>query len=258
MNRIASVTLMQARDRVSWFVIPASALGAGFVIVWVIDVLVRVLARPNDEVFTGAIAVFYAVMVATGFGMVTGTFPFTVSFGARRRDFLLGTIGAATAVSVAWAVALTALSFVEARVIKNWVVGLHFFHLPFFSGGTPLRVFCWTSDAVCAQADPIYEQGGAPLQAFWFSFVSLLFLFLLGMLLGSVYQRFGRAGIYLALGVAFLLLTLFVIVSTGWGWWSAIFGWLGQQTIASVAWWLVLPATFFALASYALLRKATV
>jgi hypothetical protein len=258
MNRIASATVMQSRDRVSWFVIPASAMGAGFVIVWIIAVLVRLLGRPNDEVFTGALAVFYSVMLATGFGMVTGTFPFAVGFGVRRRDYLLGTVAMAAAVSAAWAIALTLLSLVEARVIKNWGVGLHFFHLPFFSGGSPLREFCWTSDAACARADPIYVRGGAPLEQTWFSFVFLLFLFLLGQMFGSIFQRFGRVGIYLALGIALLLLSLLAVVSSLWSWWGAIFGWLAQQTAAGLAWWLLLPAALFALASYALLRKATV
>lgn len=257
-SRIGSVMVMQARDRVSWFVIPASILGAGFVIVWIIDVLVRVLGRPHDEIFTGAIAVFYSVMLATGIGAATGTFPFAVGFGSRRRDFVLGTEAMGAAVSAAWAFVLTLLSFVEARVIKNWGVGLHFFHLPFFSGGTPLRVFCWTSDASCAQADPIYERGGAPLQGFWFSFVFLLFLFLLGLMFGSIYQRFGRIGIYIAVGATLLLLSLVVVMSSVWSWWGAIFGWLGQQTAASVAWWMLLPSALFALATYALLRKATV
>jgi hypothetical protein len=249
---------MQARDRVSWFVIPGSALGAGFVIVWVIAVLVRLLARPDDEVFTGALAVFFSVMLATGFGMVTGTFPFAVSVGSRRRDYLLGTAGAAAAVCAAWAGALTLLSLVEAKVIKNWGVGLHYFHLPFFSGATPLREFCWTSDAVCAQADPPYVRGGAPLEQLWFTYIFLLFLFMLGQLLGSVYHRFGRVGIYGALGVTLLLLSLFAVASSLWSWWGAIFGWLGQQTAAGLAWWLLPLAGLFALASYALLRKATV
>ncbi|HEX6817923.1 MAG TPA: hypothetical protein VF120_06070, partial [Ktedonobacterales bacterium] len=226
--------------------------------VFIIALLVRVLGRPVDETFTGALAAFYFVMLVAGFSTATGTFPLAIGFGARRRDFVLGTVGAAAVVSAVWAVVLTLLSLVEARMIRNWVVGLHFFHLPFFSGGTHLREFCWTSDAACAQADPPYVQGGAPLEQLWFSFVFLLFLFLLGMLLGSIYQRFGRIGVYVALGSVFLLLSLLVIVSSVQGWWSAIFGWLGQQTAANLAWWMVLPIACFTLASYALLRKATV
>jgi hypothetical protein len=258
MNHIANMTVMQSRDRMSWFVIPAGALGFSFALVWVIAVLVRVLGRPHDETFTGALALFYSVMLATGIGAVNGMFPFAVGFGARRRDYLLGTVGMAAGVCASWAIVLTLLSLVEARVIKNWGVGLHFFHLPFFSGGSLLRQSCWTSDAVCAKADPIYVRGGAPLEQVWFSFAFLLFLFVLGMLLGSVYQRFGRIGIYLTIGSALLLLSVLVLASSAWSWWGAIFGWLGQQTAVSLAWWLLPPMALFALGSYALLRKAAV
>jgi hypothetical protein len=79
-----------------------------------------------------------------------------------------------------------------------------------------------------------------------------------GLLFGSVYQRFGRTGVYIALGIAFLLLSLFVVVSSYWNWWGAISGWLAQQTAATFGVWLVPPIAFFALVSYALLRKAPV
>src|SRR5258708_2640166 len=89
---------------------------------------------------------------------VTGTFPFTVGFGTRRRDYLLGTLVWGVAVCAAWAILLGLLSLIEASVIKNWGVGLHFFHLPVFSDGSPLRQFCWSyyHDRYCAQSDPNY------------------------------------------------------------------------------------------------------
>ena len=83
-------------------------------------------------------------------------------------------------------------------------------------------------------------------------------MYLLGLLLSSIYQRFGRTGIYIFSGVAFLLLSVFLLLSSYWSWWGAIFGWLAQQTAAGLAWWLVPLMALFALASYALLRKATV
>jgi hypothetical protein len=79
-----------------------------------------------------------------------------------------------------------------------------------------------------------------------------------GLLLGSIYQRFGRTGIYVLFGVAFLLLSVLLLVSTYWSWWGAIFGWLAQQTAAGLVSWLVPLIAIGALASYALLRKATV
>src|SRR5437879_6352220 len=194
MSRIASVMVMHARDRVTWFVIPWSVLGAGFAIVLFIALFIALLFGNNTPVYTGALATFYFVMLLVGIGAVIRAFPFAVGFGTRRRDYLLGTLAWGVAVCAAWAILLGLLSLIEANVIKNWGVNLHFFHLPFFSDGSPLRQFCWSyyHDMYCAQSDPNYLRGGWSLGQFWVSFVFLLFLYLLGLVLGSIYQRFGR------------------------------------------------------------------
>ncbi|HEU5369949.1 MAG TPA: hypothetical protein VFU69_15860 [Ktedonobacterales bacterium] len=260
MNRIASVLVMHSRDRVSWFVIPASVLGAGFAIVLVMALLILLLLGSGTPVYTGAVAAFYFVMLIEGFGAVTGTFPFAVGFGARRRDFVLGTLAMAAAVSAAWAILLGLLSLIEASVLPNWGVGLHFFRLPFFSDGSLLRQFCWSyhDDMACAQANPTYFNHDLSLQQFWVYFAFLLFMSLLGVFLGSIYQRFGRFGMYTCAGIAFLLLSVFVLLSVSGNWWGAIFGWLAQQTAAALGLWLLPLMALCALASYALLRKATV
>ncbi len=260
MNRIESVMVMHARDRVTWFLIPASVLGAGFVIVLFLALCIDLLWGDATPVYTGALAVFYTVMLIGGATTVGGTFPFAIGFGTRRKDYLLGTLAWGIVVCAAWAILLGLLSLIEANVIKNWGVGLHFFHLPFFSDGSPLRQFCWSyyHDMSCAQADPNYFRGSSSLQQFWAYFVLLLFMYLLGLLLGSIYQRFGRTGEYILLGITFLFLSVFVLLSTYWRWWGAIFNWLAQQTAAALSLWLVPLIVFFALTSYALLRKATV
>ena len=260
MNRIASVMVMHARDRVSWFVIPASVLGTGFVIVLFIALSIDLLWGGTTPIYTGALAVFYFVVLIEAIRTVIGTFPFAIGFGTRRRDYLLGTLAWGVAVCAAWAILLGLLSLIEASVIKNWGVGLHFFHLPFFSDGSPLRQFCWSyyHDMYCARSDPNYLSGGLSLGLYWVSFVLLLFLYLLGLLLGSIYQRFGRVGEYIFSGIIFLLLSVFLLLSTYWSWWGAISGWLAQRTAATLGLWLVPLIAFFALVSYALLRKATV
>ncbi len=65
-------------------------------------------------------------------------------------------------------------------------------------------------------------------------------------------------GEYFFLGGAFLLLSTLVLVGTQARWWGTIAGWLTQQTAATLGVWLMPLAASFALASYALLRKATV
>ena len=260
MNRITSVIAMHARDRVSWFLIPASVLGAGFVIVLLIALSIDLLWGDATPVYTGALAAFYFVVLIEAIRSVIGTFPFAVGFGTRRKDYLLGTLAWGVAVCATWAILLGLLSFIEANVIKNWGVGLHFFHLPFFSDGSPLRQFCWSyyHDLSCAQSDPNYLRSGLPLGQFWVYFTFLLFLYLLGLLLGSIYQRFGRVGEYIFLGIVFLLLSVFLLMSTYWHWWGAIFGWLAQQSAATLGVWLLPLIVCFSLASYALLRKVTV
>jgi len=259
MNRIASVMVMHFRDRMTWFLIPASVLGAGFVIVLLIALSIVLLWGGTTPVYTGALAAFYFVILIEAIRTVIGTFPFAVGFGTRRRDYLLGTLAWGIAVCAAWAILLGLLSLIETNVIKNWGVNLHFFHLPIYSDGSPLRKFCWSyyRDMYCAQSDPNYFRNVLSLQQFWVSFVLLLFMYLLGLLIGSIYQRFGSKGGYFFFGIAFLLLSVFLLVSTYWRWWGAIFGWLAAQSVAMLGLWLVPLIVCFALASYALLRKAT-
>ncbi len=171
------------------------------------------------------------------------------------------TLAWSVAYCASWAILLGLLSLIEASVITNWGVGLHFFHLPILSDGSPLRQFCWPSppyNLSCAYSDPNYVRGGSSLQQLWVSFVLLLFMYLLGLLLGSIYQRFGRTGKFFFFGIVFLLLNVFVLLSNYWHWWGTISGWLVQQTAAALGVWLVPVMAIFALASYALLRKATV
>lgn len=258
MNHIKSIMVMQVRDRATWFVIPGSVLGAVFGLAWCIVLLHDVLTGGTTGTVTPGLATFLIVIMVGGIGTIGGTYPFAVGFGTRRGDYLLGTLAMAGAVSAAWAILLVLLSFVEAHVIPNWGVGMHFFHLPVFSDGSPLRQVCWTTDAACARTDPAYVHGGLSLAEFWVYFVLLLFMCLVGLLLGSIYLRFGRTGIYVALGIAVLLLSVFLLMASYWHWWGAISGWLGQQTAAGLAWWLVPPMAFCAFGSYALLRTATV
>jgi ABC-type multidrug transport system fused ATPase/permease subunit len=188
---------------------------------------------------------------------ISGTFRFAVGFGVRRKDFFLGTLAMAIAVCAIWAILLGLLSLIEANVVKNWGVGLHFFHLPFFSDGAPLRQFCWTTSC-SVQANPNYFSNASPWQQFWVSFALLLFVYLLGLLIGSIYQRFGRTGEYLFFGGAVLLISAFLLMAGAAPWGSTLASWLAQQTAATLGVWLVPPMVCFALASYALLRKATV
>lgn len=258
MNRIASVMIMHSRDRLTWYFGPWLNVGLGFVIcVFIALTLAASLGHwVTGGVYTGALLTFYSVVFAAGIVTISGTFRFAVGFGIRRRDFFLGTLAMAVAVNAIWAILLGLLSLIEANVVKNWFVDLHFFHLPFFSDGAPLRQFCWTTSC-SAQANPNYFSNASPWQQFWVYFALLLFVYLLGLLIGSIYQRFGRTGEYLFFGGAVLLISAFLLASSSSPWGSTLAGWLAQQTAATLGVWLVPLMACCALASYALLRKAT-
>ena len=97
-----------------------------------------------------------------------------------------------------------------------------------------------------------------PWEQFWVYFALLLFMYLLGLLLGSIYQRFGRTGEFIFFGIVFLLLSVFLLVSTYWQLVGNDLRLARPAERGTLGLWLVPLMAIFALASYALLRKATV
>lgn len=113
----------------------------------------------------------------------------------------------------------------------GWGLELHYFHLPYLTDGS------------------LIEQ-------LWIYFVALANLYFLGCAIGSIYQRFGRAGTLMFFLIVFLLLSIFSLVWTYLRWWGAFFHWFGQFTAFELA-LLLLPLTaFYLLVSYLLLRRA--
>lgn len=229
MSSITNVISIYTRDKFSWFVLPWIIVGSSFVI----NLFIALLLGGKTAIYTGGLSSIYIFMLVGGAIVVAGTFPFAIGFSVRRRDYFLGTMAMAVAVSAAWAVLLGMLSLIEADVIRNWGVDLHFFHLPYFSDGSFLGEL-------------------------WVYFVAMLLMFLLGFLPASIYQRFGRVGMYTLFGVSGLAGSVLTLAGTYWNWWGTIFGWLARQTALELAWWMVPVIIVCALASYALLRKATI
>ncbi len=228
MNRIAQVITMHSRDRFTWFLLPWIIVGSSFAI----NLILALILGGKIGIYTGSLASIYIFMLVAGSISVSGTFPFALGFNVRRRDYVLGSLALAVGISAAWALLLVLLSLIEANLTNYWGVSLHFFHVFYFSNGSPL-------------------------DQFWVYFILMLFMFLLGFLPGSVYQRYRRTGMYTMFGVAGLLLSVFSLLSTYGNWWGTIFGWFARQTAVDLAWWMLPLIGLCALASYALLRRAT-
>jgi hypothetical protein len=229
MNRTLNIVALLAKDTFSWFLLPWIIVGSSFVI----NLAIAIIIGGKSPIYTGGMSSIYVYMLVVGALCVAGPFPLALGFSARRRDYYLGTTSLAVAVCAAWAIVLWVLSIIEGHLIPNWGVDLHFFHLPYLSDG-------------------------APVAELWVFFVAMLLMFFLGFVPASIYQRFGRPGMYTLFGAAGLFVTLFSFFSTYLNWWQGIGTWLAHQTALDLAWWVFPVILVCALASYVLLRRATV
>lgn len=228
MNRVMTVIAIQTRDKVGLFLLPWGILATSFVI----NAIIAMLLGGSVAIYTGGLASIYIYMLVVGTLIIKETFPFAVGFSVRRIDYFLGTMAMAVAISAAYALLLSLLSLIEDNLTNSWGVGLHFFHLPY-----------WSSSSFIGQ--------------FWTDFIVMLFCFVLGFAPASVYRRFGLVGLYSFFGVIAVVATAGTILATYRQWWGDIFNWLGQWSAVQYAWWLVPVTLVGALGSYALLRRAS-
>jgi len=228
MNAVRTVVKMHSRGISIWFLLP-SVLLIQFLATLIV-ILIILLFGGTTPFYPGGLVAICTLMFLLGIMSLNDTFPFALGFGVRRTDYVLGTTVMAVAVSAVAAVLWLLFSLLES-VTGGWGVELHYFHLPYFNDGS------------------LIEQ-------FWVYFVVLANMYFLGFVIGSIYQRFGRASTLIFLLIVFLLMSIFSFVWAYLRWWGAIFHWFSQFTAFELA-LLLLPLTaFYLLVSYLLLRRA--
>ncbi len=228
MNRITSVIMMHARDRLTWFFLPWGIVLSSFLI----NVIIGVVLGGNTPIYTGGLSSIYIYMLVVGAATLKETFPFALGFSVRRRDYYLGTLLMIIGVSAISALLIWLLALIEGSLVPNWGINLHFFHLPYLNDGSLVEQLC------------IY-------------FVLMVCMVLLGFVFASTFQRFRRTGLYSLFTTLGMFLSLFSILATYWNWWGNIFGWFAQETAFDLALWMLPVIAVCGLASYTLLRKAT-
>lgn len=228
MNLTISVIKIHVKNKYQWFFLPWAILLSSFVI----NIIVSLLLGGNVTIYTGGLGSIYIFMLILGCVTLRDSFPFALGFSVRRMDYFLGTMVMMIAVGAISAILLTLLSLAE-TLTGNWGISLHFFHLPYLADGSFIAQF-------------------------WIYFVVLIHLYMLGFVITSVYQRFGRTGLFTFFVVAVLLASIATLLSAHYNWWPAIFLWFAQYSAFELASWMVLPAIVYVLASYLLLRRATI
>lgn len=229
MNHITAMLKMHSRNWLSWFFMPWCILLFSLAI----NLFIGLLLNRQKAIYTGGLSSIYIFMFVLGILTLRDTFPFALGFSVRRIDYLLGTIVMVLATSLMSALLLFLLSLIENNVVVNWGVDVHFFHLPYMSDGS------------------LIEQ-------FWVYFVPLAHLYFLGFAIGSIYRRFGGAGMLTFFGIVFLLASAAALLLTYSNQWGTLFAWFSQYTAFTWACWLVPLTLIYALIAYALLRKATI
>ncbi|MDF2653097.1 MAG: hypothetical protein K0Q73_8902 [Paenibacillus sp.] len=226
MNRVASVMKMHGRDKWTWYIIPWVVLMSSFIINLVISFFV------DEPVVTGGIASIFIYMFVAGIITPAQTFPFALGMSVSRKDYYLGTSAMIVLASVLSAVMLFLLGLAEGWT-GAWGSELHYFDLPYLSDG------------------PLINRFTVPL-------VILLFMHYLGILIAATHKRTGRNGMFIASGILLLVFTFLGFLANYLNWYPAIFGWMVEQSAVDYTLWMLPLIVIFALASYLLLRRATV
>ncbi len=229
MNAVRTVVKMYTRGNWTWSFWPWIILSIQFFVALSVILLIRLFGGETPP-YPGGLISICVIMFIGGIMALNDTFPFALGWSCRRTDFFLGTTVIVVVVSGVTAVLWVFFSLLEIAT-GGWGLELSYFHLP-------------------------YLNDGSLIEQIWIYFVVLVNMDFLGCVIGSIYQRFGRAGILLFLFVVLLFLSLFSLVWTALRWWGVLFQWFSQFTAFELALGLLPLTALYLLVSYLLLRRA--
>ncbi|MTH52283.1 hypothetical protein GKZ89_02610 [Bacillus mangrovi] len=185
----------------------------------------------KEGFYTGGIMTIFVFMFVSGIVIPAQTFPFALDLSLRRKDYFKGTLSIFLLTSILTAVLLTLFSFLE-NITGGFGAGIHFFSL--------LDAF---------SQNPFWQ--------FWIFFILLLFNFMFGLLIASLFQRFGKNGMYVFFSVLVLLLTVLSLLFTYFQWWVPFFSYLaGNLNTTAVGIFII--SLLLPVFSYGLLRRASI
>jgi len=212
--------------------IPWVVVGSAFLINLLIFGLVRANTTGAEDGVTGALAALYFTAAAAHLQTMTQTFPFALSLGVTRRNFYLGAGLVLLAETLVHSIALTVLLAIE-NATGGWGLRIHFFGVGFMVQSNPVtQVLAY----------------GAPLLA----------LGLIGMMIGTLFKRWGQIGVYAAGVLTTLVLGGLVALVTWQQWWGSVGAFFTTTpTLVLTVVYPLLIAALAALGGFALVRRAT-
>lgn len=230
MSAIRTVMKMYTRGKWIRFFWPWTGLLCQFFPALIIIRIIEFFVGGSTLFYPGGLITICLIMFLGGLWDLADTFPFALSWGRRRTDYVVGITVTAIEVSALTAFLWLLCSGLEI-VTGGWNIAVYYFHLP-------------------------YLNDGSLIEQFWVYFVILTNTYFLGFVIGSIYQRFGTVGTVTFGLTAVLLLGLFALIWSALRWWEALFQWFNQFTAFELALGLLPLTALYLLASYLLLRRA--
>jgi hypothetical protein len=186
--------------------------------------------------YSGASSYLFIYMLVVAVQAIAAVLPLSLSYGATRRQFAIGTGLTFVGVAAAYATLLTILAVVE-DATGGWWLGGRMFTAVYFGG------------------DAWYER--------WLVFFALtLVFFVIGAAFATIFQRWRRTGLLLAFATVAVVGIGIVALLTATGTWEASWGWL-VDTASALGWVGVplaslVPIVVIAGLTYLVLRRTTI
>lgn len=226
--RASKILQLYFRDKFSYFYLPWIIVILSFLV----NLVIGILLKNNEGIYSGGVISIYIYMFVIGITALSQMFHFSLGLNVRRTDFFNGTVQYFVLFSAIAAVALTILSVIELRTV-NWGVNVYFFDLP-------------------------YVNDGSLLEQWLTNFILMLDFIAAGLIISSVFRRFGKNGLYTLFIVLFLLLSIGIYLTTYYQWWVDIFQWVSRYTMFELTLWTLPGLIILFLLSYHLIRRSEV
>lgn len=228
MNRALGVAKMQLINKWTFLGIPAVIIASSFLLSLVIFALI-----PNTvgNKYSGAGQAVMWYFFGLGIQSLTLSFPFAQGLSVSRRNFFLGTVGLFTLLAAAISALYVVLGRVE-QATNGWGLQGQLFALD------------WVADR-------------SWFIQWFFYFVLMMFLFLLGFWAATVYKRWQATGtLIMCLSLAVLLVGAIALITLQ-GWWPAVGAWMVSLTPLSLGALALVFVLALGFAAYGTLRRAT-
>ena len=219
---------MQLINKWTFLGIPAVIIAGSFLLSVVIWSLIP------DSVgvkYSGAGQAVMWYFFGLGIQSLTLSFPFSQGLSVSRRNFFLGTVGLFTVLAAVIAALYVVLGFVE-QATNGWQLQGQMFAIDWAAG------------------QPWFIQ-------WFFYFILMMFLFLAGFWVATVYKRWKTTGtLIMSLSLAALLVGAGALITLQ-DWWPAVGAWSVSLTPISTGALTLALVLILAAAAYLTLRRAT-